>query len=79
MIKFVIERGPENIKIIYKEDSLENWKNGRPWPIKKDSKYEQYLRITQKEFKAYPYGFILPGPPDNPRYGAIEFIFNKSK
>jgi hypothetical protein len=74
--KFVNERGPDNIKIIYKDENLKSW-GGNNWPIsiENNPQYEYYTKVIEKVFRAYPYGFNLLGPPNNPEYGAIEYIF----
>lgn len=74
---YISKKGTSKIKIIYKENSLENWQNARPHPVVKGSQYDSYLRVIGAEFKAYPYGFNISGPTDKPEYGAIEFIFER--
>jgi len=72
---FVKHKGAENVKVIFQDKESDYLPQSDRAQIHSSSQHNHYKTIIGKDCKLYPHGFKINGPIHNPKYGALEFVF----
>jgi hypothetical protein len=79
--KFIDNKGVANVKVIFRSNM--EFPKGYPLGAQMekigwaDPEIQNYQKTLGKNFKFYPWGFSISGPPGQVKSGALEFILQK--